>query len=74
MRLSPVRPLESGLGEPRRSDRARVVQLCLEDRDLRVEHGEKAFARDGEDSIAALNPELLDKDLAAGACRHGEAL
>jgi hypothetical protein len=40
----------------------------------RVEHREEAFARDGEYSVAALDPELLDKDLAAGACRHADAL
>ena len=33
----------------------------------RVEHGEEAFARHGEDAVAALDLELVDKDLAAGA-------
>ena len=46
-----------------RLDLRRVMQ--------RVEHGEEAFARNGEDSVAALASELLDKDLAAGASRHG---
>ena len=36
-----------------------------------VEHGEKAFAGYGENTVAALDLELVDKDLAAGACRHG---
>src|SRR5687768_12319483 len=44
-------------------DLRRVVQ--------RVEHGEKTLAWNSEDAVAALDPELLDKDLAAGACRHG---
>ena len=39
----------------------------------RVEHGEEAFPRHGENTVAALDPELVDKDLAAGACRHGDA-
>ena len=34
----------------------------------RVEHGEEAFARHGENAVAALDLELVDKDLAAGAC------
>ena len=33
----------------------------------RVEYGEEAFPGNGEDAVAALDPELLDKDLAAGA-------
>ena len=40
----------------------------------RVEHGEEAFAGHGENAVAALDLELVDKDLAAGACRHGGAL
>ena len=39
----------------------------------RVEDGEEAFPGHGEDAVAALDLELLDKDLAAGACRHGDA-
>jgi hypothetical protein len=39
-----------------------------------VKHGEEAFARNGEDTVAALDDELVDKDLAAGACGHGGAL
>ena len=45
-------------------DLRRVVQ--------RVEHGEEALARHGEDAVAALDPELVDKDLAAGALGHDE--
>ena len=37
------------------------------------EHGEEALARNGENSVAALDNELVDKDLAAGAYRHGDA-
>ncbi len=38
----------------------RRVMQCVED-------GEEAFPGNGEDAVAALDPELLDKDLAAGA-------
>ena len=40
-------------------DLGRVVQ--------RVEHREEAFARHGEDAVAALDAELVDEDAAAGA-------
>ena len=40
-------------------DLGRVVQ--------RVEHREEAFARHGEDAVAALDPELVDEDAAARA-------
>jgi hypothetical protein len=40
-------------------DLRRVVQ--------RVEHGEEALARHGEDPVAALRDELIDEDTAAGA-------
>ena len=40
----------------------------------RVEHGEKALARNGEDAVAALDPELVDEDSAPGACSHGRGL
>ena len=33
----------------------------------RVEHGEKALARHGEDPVATLDPELVDEDAATGA-------
>ena len=33
----------------------------------RVEHREEAFAGNGENAVAALDPELVDEDLAAGA-------
>ena len=46
-------PADDGL------DLARVVQ--------RVEHGEKALARHGEDAVAALDAKLVDEDAAAGA-------
>src|SRR4029453_9955305 len=46
-------------------DLRRVVQS--------VQDGEEAFPGNGEDAVAALDLELLDKDLAAGACRHGDA-
>ena len=36
-----------------------------------IEHGEEAFARHGENTVAALNAELVDKDLAAGAGHKG---
>ena len=36
----------------------------------RVEHGEEAFAGDGENAVAALDAKLVDKDLAAGALGH----
>ena len=39
----------------------------------RVEHGEEAFARHGEDAVAALDLELVDEDAAAGALGHGGA-
>ena len=35
----------------------------------RVEHREEALARNGEHAVAALDAELVDKDLAAGAER-----
>ena len=44
-------------------DLGRVVQ--------RVEHGEEAFAGNGENAVAALDFELVDEDLAAGALGHG---
>ena len=37
----------------------------------RVEHREEALARHGEDAVAALDPELVDEDAAAGALGHG---
>ena len=37
----------------------------------RVEHGEEALARNGEDAVAALDLKLVDEDAAAGALRHG---
>jgi hypothetical protein len=40
----------------------------------RIENGKEAFARHGENSVAALDAELVDKDLAAGACRHAAPL
>jgi hypothetical protein len=40
----------------------------------RVEDGEEAFAGNSENAVAALDLELLDKDLAAGAYRHGDGL
>src|SRR5215213_10311976 len=40
----------------------------------RVEHGEEAFAGNGEDAVAALDLELVDEDAAAGALGHGAAL
>jgi hypothetical protein len=40
-------------------DLGRVVQ--------RVEHGEEALARHGEDAVAALRDEIVDEDAAAGA-------
>ena len=40
----------------------------------RIEDGEEAFPGNGENAVAALDLELVDKDLAAGACRHGDAL
>ncbi len=46
-------PADDGL------DLARVVQ--------RVEHGEEALARHGEDAVAALDAKLVDEDAAAGA-------
>jgi hypothetical protein len=33
----------------------------------RVEDGEEALARNGEDAVAALDPELVDEDAAAAA-------
>ena len=36
-----------------------------------IEHGEEAFARHGENTVAALNAELVDKDLAASAGHKG---
>ena len=33
----------------------------------RVEHGEEAFAGDGEDAVAAVDLQLVDEDAAAGA-------
>ena len=33
----------------------------------RVEHGEEAFAGDGEDPVAPLDSKLVDEDLAAGS-------
>ena len=40
----------------------------------RVEDGEEALARNGENAVAALDPELVDEDLAAGALGHGAPL
>ena len=36
----------------------------------RVEDGEEALARNGEDAVAALDPELVDEDAAAGTWGH----
>src|SRR5262249_32287005 len=47
-------------------DRRRVME--------RVEHREEAFARNGENAVAALDYELVDEDAAAGACGHGARL
>jgi hypothetical protein len=40
----------------------------------RVEHREEAFAGNGEDSVAAVDLELVDKDLAAGALGHARPI
>jgi hypothetical protein len=41
-----------------------------------VEHREEALARHGEDSVAALNPELIDEDSSAhsGSGAFGHAV
>ena len=39
----------------------------------RVEHGQEALARNGENAVAALDLELIDEDPAAGALGHGRA-
>jgi hypothetical protein len=41
----------------------------------RVKHGKEALARNGEQSVATLDAELVDEDLAAGAwgVGHGAA-
>ncbi len=36
----------------------------------RVEDGEEAFARHGENAVAAIDAKLVDEDLAAGARSH----
>src|SRR3569623_2000222 len=46
-------------------DRRRVVE--------RVEHGEEALARHGEDPVAALGHEIVDEDASAAAPAHGAA-
>ena len=37
----------------------------------RIQYGEEALARHGENTVAALDAELVDKDAAAGTCGHG---
>ena len=49
-----------------RVDLGRVVK--------RVEHREKAFAWNSENTVAALDPKLVDEDAAAGAFGHARGL
>ena len=55
----PCRPTPPSCRQTTSSICGRVVQ--------RVEHGEEAFARHGEDAVAALDAKLVDEDAAAGA-------
>jgi hypothetical protein len=40
----------------------------------RVEDGEEALARHGEDAVATLDAELVDEDASAGALGHGRRM